>query len=194
MTDHACSSPLRRALLALVAAASSGCVVGSLRHVQAGGAVGTSGALGGALEGSLGGGVEPVGLEVTARAKFTDRVLSGALGAGGYLATATDSGTPFGFAHLGLHALQVDVIDATPYVSAFSPYLSLGLGLCVLDCQTTQGPSVVPGIPVRSSDLGVLTFGLSAEYDVRFARDGEGFFGLSIGYARYSRREPRRPF
>lgn len=166
----------------------------SLRHVQAGGVVGTSGALGGAIEGSLGGGIEPIGLEVTARAKLTDRVLSGALGAGGYFATASDSGSPFGFAHLGLHALQVDVIDATPYVSAFSPYLSLGLGLCVLDCQSADRPSSFPGIPVRSSDLGVLTIGLSAEYDVRFARDGEGFFGLSVGYARYSRREPRRPF
>ena len=176
----------------LLAGAGVGCV-SQLRQVQAGGVVGTSGALGGAIEGSLGAGLEPLGLEVTARAKFTDRVLSGAIGAGAFLASSGLADSPFRFAHVGLHALQLDVIDETPYLSAFSPYLTLGLGFCVDDCRSTDASSGFPGITLRSSDIGVLTVGLSAEYAVRFARDGEGFFGLSVGYARYSRREGRNP-
>lgn len=68
------------------------------------------------------------------------------------------------------------------------------MGFCETDCQTTDARSFVPGITTRSGDMGMLTFGLAAEYDVRFVRDGEAFFGLMIGFGRYARRAARLPF
>ncbi len=179
---------------ALLAAFTGGCSASSLLHVQAGGVIGTSGALGGALEGSAGRGLAPVGLEVTARAKFTDRVLSGAIGSGLYLVGTGYEGRPFGFAHGGMHLLQVDVIDATPFVSAFSPYLNFGLGLCVDGCGSALSHDRYNVTTTDSLDVGVITVGLSAEYAVRFLRDGEGFFGLSVGFARFSRATTRANF
>lgn len=179
---------------ALLATFTGGCSASSLLQVQAGGVIGTSGALGGALEGSAGRGLAPLGLEVTARAKFTDRVLSGALGSGLYLVGAGFDGRPFGFARGGMHLLQVDVIDATPFVSAFSPYLNLGLGFCVEGCGSSVSHDRYNVTSTNALDVGVITVGLSAEYAVRFLRDGEGFFGLSVGFARFSRATTRANF
>lgn len=193
MGERGAAAGRRWGVLAL-AALSAGCSTTVLRQLQAGGVVGTSGALGGSLEASYGAGVEALGLELTARTKFTDGVLSGALGGGAYLAGGADHGSPFGFVHLGMHALQLDVIDRTAYVSAFSPYLTFGLGICVIDCGTRDTATFVPGVTQRSGGLGLLTVGLAAEYDVRFARDGEGFFGLMVGLAQLERRTYTRPF
>jgi len=39
----------------------------------------------------------------------------------------------------------------------------------------------------------VFTVGLAAEYDVRFVRVGEGYFGLPLGYGHDSQRNIRLP-
>jgi hypothetical protein len=156
--------------------------------------VGTSGTIGGAVEGSYGTGGGGLGIEAAVRTKFTPDVISAALGTGVFLAGGAESGGPLVWGHLGAHVLQVDVIDATPYVSAFSPYLTGGIGICVDGCATpTRTPSYL-GTSTSTREQTVLTIGLAAEYDVRFIRPGEGFFGLSVGYGFRSQQDVHLPF
>lgn len=183
----------RACALGALAAGLCGCAT-TFGQVQAGGVVGTSGAVGGAVEGSYGIGAAGVGIEVSARAKFTTDVISGALGGGVFVAGGGSFGGPIIWGHLGAHALQLDVIDATPYLSAFSPYLTGGVGICVDNCGAPASSSEYLGVTSSTRDQGVLTVGLAAEYDVRFVREGEAFFGLSVGYGRYSQQNVRLPF
>lgn len=176
------------ALLPLVTSLT-GCAT-LLAQGQAGAVVGTSGALGGAVEGSYGIGAAGVGLDVTARAKFTTGVLSGALGGGLFAAASDDYGGPFFWGHLGMHALQIDVMNETPYVSALSPYLTAGLGFCVDGC-SAQGSSNSAWFSSTTTSQIVFTVGLAAEYDVRFVQSGEAFFGLMLGVARRSQQHTR---
>lgn len=184
-------SPATRRALALLPLVVSfaGCAT-QLVQGQAGAVVGTSGALGGAIEGSYGRGAAGGGLELTARAKFTTGVLSGAVGGGVFVAAGGTYGAPLLWGHLGVHALQLDVIDDTPYVSAFSPYLTVGLGFCVDGC-SAQRPPDYSWLSTTTWNQTMFTVGLAAEYDVRFVRSGEAFFGLMLGIARRSQQETR---
>ena len=176
-----------------LSAALGGCAT-TLAQVQGSGVVGTSGALGGGVEGSYGIGAGGVGIEAAVRSKFTTDVISGALGGGLFAAGGGEYGGPMIWAHLGMHALQLDVIDQTPYVSAFSPYLTGGLGICLDGCSSPTSSSSYLGVSSSTTDQTVLTIGLAAEYDVRFVRDGEAFFGLSVGYAHRTQQHTRLPF
>lgn len=158
--------------------AVSGCA--SLANVRAGFAGGTSGALGGALEGNVGFGLgDPsggVGADVALRGKVHSRGGGFAVGTGAWAAAASSSFLAFG--HLGLHLFQFDVLGGTPYAGIASPYLVLGVGIPV--------HSRSSGTYFRSSQHTAVTFGLTAEYDVRFSIAGEGFFGVFVGAARFS--------
>ena len=139
------------------------------------------------------------GVEATVRAKFTTDVISGALGGGLFIAGGGEYGGPLIWGHLGVHALQLDVIDATPYLSAFSPYLTGGVGICVDGCgEPVRSPTYrgvyTLGVTTSTREQTVFTIGLAAEYDVRFVRAGEGFFGLSLGVAFRSQQNIHVPF
>jgi len=192
MTTSPAPHRLALALLPLIAA-FAGCAT-TFTHAQVGGVVGTSGAVGGAVEGAYGRGFGGFGFEVTARAKFTTDVISGALGGGLFVAGGGTYGSPLVYGHLGAHALQLDVIDQTPYVSAFSPYLTAGVGFCVDGCARPTNSTTYLGVTTSTREQTVFTVGLAAEYDVRFARSGEGFFGLMVGYGFRSQQDTRVPF
>jgi len=187
-------APLRRACALGALAAGLGACATTFAHAQASGVVGTSGTLGGAVEGSYGRGADGIGVEATVRAKFTTDVISGALGGGVFVAGGGDYGGPLVWGHLGVHALQLDAIDATPYLSAFSPYLTGGIGICVDGCGTPSNASSYLGVTTSTREQTLFTIGLAAEYDVRFVRPGEAFFGLSVGYAFRSQQDTRLPF
>ncbi len=184
---------LRGCALAALAAMSGGCAT-SFAHARAGAVVGTSGTVGGSVEGSYGVGLAGVGFEAAVRTKFTPDVVSGALGGGLFVADGGTTGGPLVWGHLGVHALQLDVIDETPYVSAFSPYLTGGIGICVDGCASPSNSTTNFGVTTSTRQQTVLTLGLAAEYDVRFVRAGEGFFGLTVGFAFYSQQNTRVPF
>ena len=190
---------LRRACsLGALAAGLGGCAT-TFAQAQAGAVVSTSGTLGGAVEGSYGRGAGGIGVEATVRAKFTTDVISGALGGGLFIAGGGEYGGPLIWGHLGVHALQLDVIDATPYLSAFSPYLTGGVGICVDGCgEPVRSPTYrgvyTLGVTTSTREQTVFTIGLAAEYDVRFVRAGEGFFGLSLGVAFRSQQNIHVPF
>ncbi|MFO0607158.1 MAG: hypothetical protein U0324_28610 [Polyangiales bacterium] len=192
MTTSPAPRRLALPLLPLVAA-FAGCATTFL-HGQAGGVVGTSGTVGGAIEGAYGRGFGGIGIEVSARAKFTPDVISGALGAGLFAAGGGRFGGPMIYGHLGAHALQLDVIDQTPYVSAFSPYLTGGVGFCVDGCARPTDSNTLLGVTTSSHEQTFITVGLAAEYDVRFVRSGEGFFGLMVGYGFREQQETHLPF
>ncbi len=192
-TERSPARPRLALPLLPLAAAFAGCAT-TFAHAQAGGVVGTSGAVGGAVEGAYGRGFAGIGLEVTARAKFTTDVISGALGTGLFVAGGATDGGPLVYGHLGAHALQLDVIDGTPYVSAFSPYLTGGVGFCVDGCSSPTNSTTYMGVTTSSREQTVFTVGLAAEYDVRFARSGEGFFGLMVGYGFRAQQDTRLPF
>ncbi|MBI5518256.1 MAG: hypothetical protein HY909_31080 [Deltaproteobacteria bacterium] len=155
-------------LLGAVALLGEGCSM--FLHAQGGAVIGTSGAVGGALEASGGfgsgstgqGSQSGYGYEATLRMKVSPDLVSAAIGSGGYLASMGSD--YFVWAHAGMHLVQLDVLDRRAQVSAFSPYTSFGYGF-------------------RLSDGARLTVGLSMEYDLRFEAPDEGFFGLQLGYA-----------
>ncbi len=171
---------MRAGLVAYALACVPGC--STLLQGRASGMVGTSGALGGGLEGSAGFGIgsrtSGAGGEVSARSKFTTGPISLALGAGAYGVAVVDPVLLMG--HVGVHLLQVDVLAATPYASLGSPYLVLGVGI-------PTGSSYREGSLVSTGRITAVTLGLSAEYNVRFAVPGEAFFGLHIGVASFDR-------
>lgn len=169
----------RRALRALVCAVMayglSGCATSWL-HGTAGPAVGTSGALGAAVDVGYGQGAFGFGPDVHLRAKLTDRVQSGALGLGGFLAGGGALGAPFVWLNAGVHVLQVDVVEGSAGFGMGSPYLSGGTGWILGDGAQTERT--------------VITAGVHAEYDVRFGRDNEGFFALTLGFGRHHQDRP----
>lgn len=169
----------RRALRALVCATMayglSGCATAWL-HGTAGPAVGTSGAVGAAVDVGYSQGAFGFGYDVRLRAKLTNHVQSGALSLGAAFAGGGSFGAPFVWGHTGVHVAQFDLIDGAAGFGLGSPWLAGGLGWVVGEDQGTERT--------------VLTAGLLAEYDVRFGRDNEGFFALLVGIGRHHQSRP----
>ncbi len=134
------------------------------------------GRAGPAFNASLGGGAENAGLGLSSRYKQGENARQWALGAHAYGFELNRSVAPFG--RLGVDLLEIERVDGEKFVSAFSPYLDLGLILNGSDPRSATG----------------LSLSTSIEYDLRFHDlDNELYYFFLVGIASASKGSGWRP-